>query len=199
MGIVLATIGFTSVIAQILLMRELVAVYYYDMVLWLSLFYTGLGEAFYATSLLNLWWLAVPILLGVTILRLGRHYGVPAVIGFTGFAEMTIEMVVLLAFQALHGYVYHEVSLIIAAFMVGMAGGGAVMNWLLGRIKPRPFSRDLNPPAPSALKRVTPLRVLILVQGMVVLYALALPLVLTRIAAWSFPILTLVAGFLGGF
>jgi len=173
--------------------------YYYDMALWLSPFYSGLREVFYGASLLRLWWLLVPMALGVAILRWRRRYSFPAIIGFTGFAEMTIEIVVLLAFQALHGYVYYEVSLIVAAFMVGMAGGGVVMNWLLERLKPPPFDRDRSFLTLSALRWVTPLRVLILVQGMVVLYALTLPLVLTRVAAWSFPILTLVAGFLGGF
>ncbi|MFQ6059316.1 MAG: hypothetical protein ACE5MB_10620 [Anaerolineae bacterium] len=164
--------------------RDLVPIcYYYNMVLWLSLFYSGLREGFYATSLFSLWWLVVPLVLLVAFLRWRRFYAIPALIGFTGFAEMTIEVVVLLAFQALHGYVYHEVSLIVAAFMVGLAAGGAAMNALLGRMG-------------GGLRA---LRVLMLVQGVMVLYALSLPMALTRIAAWAYPFLTLLAGFLGGF
>jgi len=117
---------------------------------------------------------------------------------FTGFAEMTLEMVVLLAFQALHGYVYHEVSLIVAAFMVGAALGGGVMNRLIAA------KRTPDAAGSSALgwaKR--PLRVLIAAQGVAMLYALLLPFALLKAAAlpWpnlSFPLLTLVAGFLGG-
>jgi spermidine synthase len=172
--------------------------YYYDMTLWLSQFYSGLSGFFHRASLLNLWWVVVPLALAVVVFRWKRGGAVPAVIAFTGFAEMTLEMVVLLAFQALHGYVYHEVSLIVAAFMVGVALGGGVMNRLIAA------KRTPDAAGSSALgwaKR--PLRVLIAAQGVAMLYALLLPFALLKAAAlpWpnlSFPLLTLVAGFLGG-
>ena len=40
-------------------------------------------------------------------------------------------MVILFAFQVLHGYVYAEVSLIVTAFMAGLALGGVASNRLL--------------------------------------------------------------------
>jgi spermidine synthase len=124
------------------------------------------------------------------------------VMAFTGFAEMTLEMVVLLAFQALHGYVYHEVSLIVAAFMVGAALGGGVMNRLIAA------KRMPEAAGSSALGRGRgwarrPLRVLITAQGIAMLYAFLLPSALLKAAALplpnlSFPLLTLLVGFLGG-
>jgi spermidine synthase len=195
--------------------------YYYDMALWLSQFYSGLSGFFHRASLLNLWWVVVPLALAVVVFRWKRGGAVPAVIAFTGFAEMTLEMVVLLAFQALHGYVYHEVSLIVAAFMVGAALGGGVMNRLIAAKR----TPDLTPWPPSlpgkgekpSLPRVgegsgegssegwarRPLRVLIVAQGVAMLYALLLPSTLLKAAALplpnlSFPLLTLVVGFLGG-
>jgi spermidine synthase len=172
--------------------------YYYDMALWLSQFYSGLSGFFHRASLLNLWWVGVPLALAVVVFRWKRGGAVPAVMAFTGFAEMTLEMIVLLAFQALHGYVYHEVSLIVAAFMVGAALGGGVMNRLIAA------KRMPDAAGSSALgwaKR--PLRVLIAAQGVVMLYALLLPSALLKAAAMplpnlSFPLLTLLAGFLGG-
>jgi len=172
--------------------------YYYDMALWLSQFYSGLSGFFHRASLLNLWWVVVPLALAVVVFRWKRGGAVPAVMAFTGFAEMTLEMVVLLAFQALHGYVYHEVSLIVAAFMVGAALGGGVMNRLIAA------KRTPDAAGSSVLgwaKR--PLRVLIAAQGVAMLYALFLPFALLKAAAlpWpnlSFPLLTLLAGFLGG-
>jgi len=176
--------------------------YYYDMALWLSQFYSGLSAFFHRASLLNLWWVVVPLALAVVVLRWKRGGAVPMVMAFTGFAEMTLEMVVLLAFQALHGYVYHEVSLIVAAFMVGAALGGGVMNRLIAAKR----TSDVAGPSASGKGRGwarRPLRVLIAAQGLAMLYALVLPSVLLKAAAlpWpnlSFPLLTLVAGFLGG-
>ena len=119
--------------------------YYYDMALWLSQFYSGLSGFFHQVSLLNLGWVVVPLVLAVIVFRWKRGGAVPAVIAFTGFAEMTLEMVVLLAFQALHGYVYHEVSLVVAAFMVGAALGGGVMNRLIALMR----APDLSPRPPA--------------------------------------------------
>jgi spermidine synthase len=172
--------------------------YYYDMALWLSQFYSGLSGFFHRASLLNLWWIVVPLALAVVVLRWKRGGAVPAVMAFTGFAEMTLEMVVLLAFQALHGYVYHEVSLIVAAFMVGAALGGGVMNRLIAA------KRTPDAAGSSALGWARrPLRVLIMAQGVAMLYALLLPFALLKAAALplpnlSFPLLTLLVGFLGG-
>jgi spermidine synthase len=44
---------------------------------------------------------------------------------------MTLEMVTLFGFQVTLGYVYAEVSLIVTAFMAGLALGGAISNRLL--------------------------------------------------------------------
>jgi spermidine synthase len=172
--------------------------YYYDMALWLSQFYSGLSGFFHRASLLNLWWVVVPLALAVVVFRWKRGGAVPVVIAFTGFAEMTLEMIVLLAFQALHGYVYHEVSLIVAAFMVGAALGGGVMNRLIAA------KRTPDAAGSSVLEWAKrPLRVLIAAQGVAMLYALLLPFALLKAAALplpnlSFPLLTLLAGFLGG-
>ncbi len=163
--------------------------YYYDMVLWLTRFYSNLRGLFYAASLLNLWWLMLPLSVILVIVWRFRSYAVPTVIGLTGFAEMSVEIVVLLAFQALKGYVYHEVALIAAAFMVGTASGGATMNRLLG----------------SGLeqRKLAHRGIFVSLQGIIFVYTLSLPLLLTALNALPsadllFPLLALLAGFLGG-
>ncbi len=163
--------------------------YYYDMVLWLTRFYSNLRGLFYAASLLNLWWLTVPLLIIAVIVWRFRSSAVPTVIGLTGFAEMTVTVVVLLAFQALRGYMYHEVALITAAFMVGTASGGATMNKLLSRGLEQ---RNLGHRGVFAS-----------LQGGILVYTLSLPLLLTTVNALPFadllfPLLALLAGFLGG-
>ena len=42
----------------------------------------------------------------------------------TGFVGMGLTIILVLAFQAYYGYVYHWIGLIITAFMVGLALGG---------------------------------------------------------------------------
>jgi spermidine synthase len=44
----------------------------------------------------------------------------------TGYTSMTLQLLVLLLFQALFGYLYHELALLIGMFMAGIAAG----SWL---------------------------------------------------------------------
>ncbi len=177
-------------ITPIRLNRDLQPIcYYYDLVLWLTRFYSTLQGLFYTASLLNLWWMAVPLLIVLVVVRRFRSLAVPAVIGLTGFAEMSVQIVVLLAFQALRGYVFHEVALITAAFMVGTASGGATMNKLLSR-------------GPDQT-RVGHRAMFVSLQAAIFAYALSLPLLLTTVNTLPlpdmlFPLLALLAGFLGG-
>jgi len=116
-------------------------------------------------------------------------------VGTTGFGLMAIQIVTLLGFQAIHGYVYYKVATIITAFMIGLAGGAAV----IGRaIRTGGAGR----------------RVFILVQALVCLFPLILLGVLEALsrsniaaatsrayalqAQAAFPVLALVAGFIGG-
>ncbi len=159
--------------------------YYYDMALWLSRFYSGLSRFFYAASLLRLWWLLIPLGPIVLLLRWKRGYVVPTIVAFTGLAEMSMEIALLLAFQAFRGYVYQAVSLIYAAFMVGTALGGAISNRLVGA------------PSPS------PRRLLVVVQAAICLYVALLPTILNLVADGPlldviFLALISVAGLLGG-
>jgi spermidine synthase len=41
----------------------------------------------------------------------------------TGFTMIGLEVLILLAFQAIYGYVYHQLAIVIAAFMTGTALG----------------------------------------------------------------------------
>ena len=50
-----------------------------------------------------------------------------------GFTLIGLEMLLLLAFQAIYGYVYQQLAVIIAAFMAGMALG----SWLALRAPAR--------------------------------------------------------------
>ena len=156
--------------------------YYYDLALWLSRFYPNLRGVFESARLVNLWWVAVPLALVLLLVRCRRSWAVPAAIASLGLVQMVLELVILFAFQVLHGYLYAEVSLIITAFMAGLALGGATSNNF-------------------QLSKRTARRALIKVQFAVVIYSGLFSLILTLpipAPALTFPLLALLAGSLAG-
>ena len=64
---------------------------------------------------------------------------VPLAIFTTGFAAASLEVVLIMAFQVLYGYVYRELGLIITMFMAGLAVG----SWAMNRMLPRRGRTDL--------------------------------------------------------
>jgi len=162
--------------------RDLVPIcYYYDFTLWLTMFGAEFRGVFEAAELLHLWWLLPPLLIVAFVLRRRPRPAVASMIGSVGFAMMSLEIVLLLTFQALNGYVYYAVGLVATAFMGGLALGAALARAIAhGRVRVALM---------GALAGIT-------------LYAGALPLIL--IAGLPFPnlsfaALALVAGSLGGF
>ncbi len=100
--------------------------YYYDLALWISRLYPGLRRSFESVGLISLWWVAVPLMAAVVLVRWRRGGGVPFAVATIGLAEMTLEVVIIFAFQVFHGTLYSRVSLIVTAFMAGLALGGMV-------------------------------------------------------------------------
>jgi spermidine synthase len=169
--------------------------YYYDLALWLSRFCssTGSGRApilrrlFESASLVNLWWVAAPLALIVLLVRWQRGWAIPLTIATIGLAEMVLEVVILFAFQVLHGTVYAEVSLIVTAFMAGLALGGTMSNRLLP---------SLSSPSIGGIRRT-----LVVVQVTIACYSGIFPLILSLpipVPTVVFPLLALVAGVLTG-
>lgn len=161
--------------------------YFYHMSLWMSLFYGGKSILPSVEKIdLNLF---IYIALGLFILffllqRLKKFsFRVPLTlsIGTTGMSEICFQIIVILAFQVLYGYVYYKIGLILTSFMIGLVLGSFLINRRLERIK---NERSLY------LKT----------QGLICLYPLILPLAFTRPMHESiFVFLPMIAGFLGGF
>jgi len=167
--------------------------YFYDLTVWLSRFYGGLSRVAAKASLLNLGWLAVPLAVAVLLLR---RRAVPAAVAFIGLAEMALEVVVLFAFQVVHGYVYGQVGLIVTAFMAGLALGGTIANrwrWPVGR------DGIVRLRLTNVSPHHSPRAALAWIQAGIILLALGLPLLVSlRPPAWVFPLLALTAGGLTG-
>jgi spermidine synthase len=107
--------------------RDLIPIsYYFNSVLWNSQFQGLESSLFRLTSRLGRFWLLDAPLIGLLIIMflLGRgqkkssFFLLPlAVMGLT---TITIEIIMLIAFQVLYGYLYQKVALLFASFMVGL-------------------------------------------------------------------------------
>ncbi len=104
--------------------------YFYDMVLWSTQFRSGLKEGIKKLDNLNSRSIAFTLsFLFIILLFLQlksnrlKDLSVALSIGTTGFSEMLLQIVIILGFQVIYGYVYYKVGLIFAAFMLGLVIG----------------------------------------------------------------------------
>jgi len=104
--------------------------YYFDISLWSSQFRGAYSRAFRAMAAISfgrvaLWLALVPAAaLAARLLRPSARMAAGGCAVAMGFTLIGMEVLLLLAFQALYGYVYRELAVLIAAFMAGMALGG---------------------------------------------------------------------------
>ena len=104
--------------------------YYFDVALWSSQFGRGYARMFRVLAGVSYGWL----LAGVAILSAGfvaarrfvgqrPAFAAAACTAATGFTMLGLQVLLLLGFQAVCGYVYQQLAVIVAAFMAGMAVG----------------------------------------------------------------------------
>jgi spermidine synthase len=141
--------------------------------------------------------LAIAGVIIVVIFWTGRCKFRAAVAGsifVSGAIEMVLQVVFLLSFQIIEGFVYRQLALIIAFFMTGLAVGAGWISWQ----KP-------SPPQTNAARRL-----FIRVQTLVCMFPFGLMLFLPLIhgeirnflepaaMGWLFSGLSLITGILGG-
>ncbi len=164
---------------------------FYALAAWLSRFSGAWGRLAASAALLRMGWLAVALAGGVSVARTVAARAGPAgslrlrvalAVGLAGLAAMTLQVVALLAFQVMHGYVYSQVGLIVTAFMGGLALGSALAN------------RHSWPPDGRR-----PRMALMGILGAIALFALGFGLLVgAPLPAWIYPLLALAAGGLTG-
>ncbi|MFH1594151.1 MAG: hypothetical protein ABID09_05605 [Candidatus Omnitrophota bacterium] len=172
--------------------------YFYDMVLWSSHFYPALSRTLMLLTrerlIIVLAFLTFLIFAIYYIKRRGKHFKESVTIlalGTTGLSEIAFQILIVLAFQIIYGYLYYKIGIIITAFMLGLSIGSLYITKRLDNI------RD-------------PFKYYIKVQAMVLAYPL---LLLAAFKAFShlssnptlggasshlFAILPFIAGFVGG-
>jgi len=96
--------------------------YYYHLLYWISHFRFN-------------YYIFMIVILTLIILYLVKIKPIPFAIFTTGFAASSIEIILLIGFQILYGYVYHKLGIIITVFMLGLAIGAYHMNKRLKRTK----------------------------------------------------------------
>jgi spermidine synthase len=110
--------------------------YYFDIVLWSAQFKTGYSNWFRMAARIRFADVMVATVIGLLLVaamlalmrnrdrraRSAAAYCVAA----TGFTLITLQILLLLAFQFIYGYVYHQLTILIAMNMAGIAVG----SWL---------------------------------------------------------------------
>ncbi len=113
-------------------------------------------------------------------------------IGTTGMAAMGLEVILLLAFQSIYGYVYAKIGMVVAMFMAGLALGGLSGAKLAGS------------QAKGTARR--PASLLVTTEGLIAGFAVALPFAIRGLSTFgarpeveaAFMGLVAAAGFLTG-
>jgi len=182
--------------------------YYFDVALWSTQFnreYQYVFESIAQMRLGRLVALAALLLIGIAaVIRClprpaARVRGSAALcIALAGLTMISLEVLLLLGFQAIYGYVYHELAILIALFMTGMALGSW---WRL-----RSVARSAHALTPRAgLMRLAGLQVLAAMSP-VLLYLFFSSLagirssgILVFVSQIVFPAMALLAGALGGY
>ena len=196
--------------------------YYFDVALWSSRFHGGWRQWFTSFAQIRfrtlLGGLALTLFVIVGLMSAGaalyerrtpttltdRRYRIVAgaCVGVMGFTLIALEVLLLLGFQAIYGYVYHQLAILIAALMVGMAMGARLAL---------PGGKEPAVPPRAAPTRRPEIRALAALQLLaagapILLYVLLdslagvrSPLGLFLVSQILFPVLALLSGILGGY
>ena len=179
--------------------------YEFDVVLWSAQFRSGYAAWFRAAEHVRFGQvagaLAIVLLIGVGLLAFlpGRERrqkaSAGACVAATGFTLMALQIFLLLGFQAVYGYVYAELAILIGLFMAGIALG----SWLAMR------SNNSSDAGAEYRWRLTEAQLLLALAAPALLIVVSLigsfaSTAATWIAAQViFPALAALAGMLGGY
>jgi len=115
---------------------------FYTLSYWNALFSPYLSGLFKSFERLNLGLtIGITAFLTVvlTILFLKKpktsHYAIPYCIFTSGFADMMLDLAIIFTFQALYGYLYYQMGLLMTVFMAGIALSSFFITQRLNRIE----------------------------------------------------------------
>ena len=180
--------------------------YYFDVALWSTQFNREYQHVFETVAQFRFPWIvgcgAVALLVVVAFIYLRPRSsfscagGAGLCVAITGLTMIAIEMLLLLGFQAVYGYVYQQLAILLALFMAGMA---------LGTWSKMYFQDAATQVSRAPMRSLAALQALVAISSLVVygflrwLGGTANPLWL-NVGAWLlFPCLAFLTGSLGGY
>ena len=179
--------------------------YYFDVELWSTQFNREYQHVFEAIERLRFDRFvtgAAILLIAIAVFIAARSRSTSRVrrsagfcIALSGLTSISLEVLLLLGFQAVYGYVYHQLAILIALFMTGMAFG----SWCLLRVRVRAIALRSDLRQLAGLQLLTALSPLLLYLFFSVLTGVRSPAVLTLVSRILFPAAALLAGALGGY
>jgi spermidine synthase len=177
--------------------------YYFNNVLWSTRFHDGYRAAFRAAGRVGfpLFLAVLSVLLLAAVLVIPARRGGPGpdraaagtAVAAMGFTMLGLQVVLLLAFQCVYGYVYQQLALLVAAFMTGLAAGSRLSLRRLGRsstLQPRSVLLALQ-----LLAGVLPVVFVVVAKTA---SGIGDPSVTAIVAGALFPVMALLSGGLGG-
>ncbi|MBU7013928.1 MAG: fused MFS/spermidine synthase [Theionarchaea archaeon] len=140
--------------------------YYYYLSFWMSQFRSHF-----------LVFLAMVVILVIILsVRIATH-PVPLALVTAGFAGTALEVVLVLGFQILYGYVYSHIGILITSFLIGLAGGAFYVNR-----------------TPSISQK----HYLVILEGLLAGFAVLIGIILPHLTRTSFPVIVGIVGALIG-
>lgn len=146
--------------------------FFYSLTYWNAMFSPYLRRFFAWLDYLTLKTVAIVIFLFTIFILVIREKftsltkeSIPFSLATTGFAGMVFDITLIFTFQALFGFVFHWIGILVAAFMVGIAIGGFLITRFLNRIK-------------------NDLALFIKLEISIIFFAIALPLILFAIVPY---------------
>jgi spermidine synthase len=178
--------------------------YYFDIALWSTRFNTSYRRVFQTMAAVRLGPLATLFALAlfglIALLRWlpaaenrSRASAGLCVVAM-GFTLIGLEMLLLLAFQAIYGYVYQQLAIIIAGFMLGMTLGS---RWGLHAAGPATGPRDTR--RLFLLQLLAALSPVVLYVLFDALAATKNPITVFLASQILFPVLAVLCGLFGGY
>jgi spermidine synthase len=177
--------------------------YYFDVALWSTQFNQGYRKLFAGLADIRFRW----IMAGLIVLMIGalalvvRGRRKPPVtslatcVGSMGLTVMALEVLLLLGFQAIYGYVYQQLAVVIAAVMMGMALG----SWLGLRKLKSQRAADIGWRHLSGIQVIAALSPLLLCGFLFASSTITSHMGLMVVSYLVFPAVALLCGLLGGY
>ncbi|RKY87100.1 hypothetical protein DRQ09_04995, partial [candidate division KSB1 bacterium] len=172
--------------------------YYYDLILWSTKFSKNFKSLFLALVKINklIYYFLISgififLIVFFSISKKQVEIGIPFSVAVVGFTEIALEIIIILGFQIIYGYIYSKISILLASFMIGLCAGSYSALFLFKR-KNDVFKIFIQI---QAFIVIIPVIILLFFSGILKLNARLFTIISSE---FIFPLLTVLCGFLGG-